>query len=116
MPQPTATEAAEAAPALPTLRPVTSCAPDEQRIQNYAARIVAGLGLKPTDDLHLFSGDGRPLPNLARVMFAMSAVELGALRASAELVEGAVARLALKAQAATEAGGADPNANSAPPI
>jgi len=109
---------AEAAPppVLPVLRPVVSCASDEQRIQNYAARIVLGLGLGPRDDLRLFGDDGRPLPNLARVMLAMSSVELGALRASAHLVEGAVARVALRAPAAVEAGRFDAGANPTPPI
>ena len=83
-------------PALPALRPVVSCAPDEQRIRNYAARIAQGLGLGPNDDLRLFDHDGRPLPNLTRVMLAMSSVELGMLRASASLVQGAVARAALR--------------------
>ena len=76
----------------PAPRPVFSCAPDEQRIQNYAGRMVQTLGLQPGDDLHLFEPDGRPLPNLARVLLAMSSFELGYLRASAELVHGAIAR------------------------
>jgi len=102
---------------LPVLRPVVSCASDEQRIQNYAVRIVQGLGLRPSDDLKLFESDGRPLPNLARVMLAMSSVELGVLRANAPLVEGAVARAALRAQqAAADAGKPDPGAISTPPI
>jgi len=96
-------------PALPALRPIVSCSADEQRIQNYAARIVQGLGLRPADDLRLFDGDGRPLPNLARVMLAMSSVELGVLRASASLVAGAVLRATLRAQAALDA-------NRTPPI
>src|SRR4029079_15361373 len=96
---PTATDAAPLA--LPVIRPIVSCASDEQRIQNYAARIVLGLGLGPNDDLRLFAGDGRPLPNLTRVMLAMSSVELGVLRASARLIEGAVARAALRVEAET---------------
>ena len=113
---PTATDAAPP-PALPVLRPVVSCASDEQRIQNYAVRIVQGLGLRPSDDLKLFESDGRPLPNLARVMLAMSSVELGVLRANAPLVEGAVARATLRAQqAAADAGKPDPGAISTPPI
>jgi hypothetical protein len=120
--RPVALAAAEAAPApaLPVLRPIVSCASDEQRIQNYAARIVQGLGLGPRDDLRLFGDDGRPLPNLARVMLAMSSVELGALRASAQLIEGAVARVALRvqaqAQAAVEAGAPGTGAIPTPPI
>lgn len=80
------------APAPTAPRPALSCAPDEQRLQNYAARIVRDLEIQPTDDLKLFEADGRPLQNLARVLLAMSSVELGTSRASAELVENAVAR------------------------
>jgi hypothetical protein len=99
------------------LRPVVSCASDEQRIQNYAVRIVQGLGLGPRDDLKLFENDGRPLPNLSRVMRAMSSVELGVLRANAHLVEGAVARATLRAQqAAADADKPDPGAIPTPPI
>jgi hypothetical protein len=113
---PTATDAAPP-PALPVLRPVVSCASDEQRIQNYAVRIVQGLGLGPRDDLKLFENDGRPLPNLSRVMLAMSSVELGVLRANAHLVEGAVARATLRAQqAAADADKPDPGAIPTPPI
>jgi hypothetical protein len=116
--RPAALAGAEAAPApaLPALRPIVSCASDEQRIQNYAARIVQGLGLGPRDDLRLFGADGRPLPNLARVMLAMSSVELGALRASAQLVEGAVARVALRASATAEAAALEAGAIPTPPI
>ena len=66
---------------------------DEVRIQAYAAKISGSVGLKPTDDLDLFGPDGAPRPNLAPVMLAMSAVELGTLRASPDLVEAAIARL-----------------------
>jgi len=77
----------------PPLRPaVSACAPDEQRIQNYAGRIVEGLDLAPGADLGLFAPDGRPQPNLARVLLAMSAFELGYLRASVDLVEEAIER------------------------
>ncbi|MCB8821162.1 hypothetical protein [Microvirga rosea] len=85
----------------------TACAPDEQRLRNYAARMVADLGLGPTDDLKLFSPDGMPSANLPAIMLAMSAVELGMLRASPELVEAAVARLreqAVAKRAAAEDG------------
>jgi len=78
--------------------PVRACTPDEGRIRNYAARIVAGLDLGPSDDLKLFAPDGTPLPNLPRVMLAMSSVELGMLRASLELIESAIARSAPQTQ------------------
>jgi hypothetical protein len=80
-----------------TPAPVPACVPDEQRIRNYAARIVADLGLEPTDDLALFNPDGTPRPNLPRVMLAMSSVELGVLHASTHLIEGAVERAARRA-------------------
>ena len=87
-PEPVAT-----ASTAPSLRPaVSACAPDEQRIQNYAGRIVEGLDLAPGADLGLFAPDGRPQPNLARVLLAMSAFELGYLRASVDLVEEAIER------------------------
>ena len=86
-------EPVAAASTAPSLRPaVSACAPDEGRIQNYAGRIVEGLDLAPGADLGLFAPDGRPQPNLARVLLAMSAFELGYLRASADLVEDAIAR------------------------
>ena len=87
-PEPVAT-----ASTAPSFRPaVSACAPDEQRIQNYAGRIVEGLDLAPGADLGLFAPDGRPQPNLARVLLAMSAFELGYLRASVDLVEEAIER------------------------
>jgi hypothetical protein len=77
----------------------SACTLDESRIRNYAARIVQGLDLGPADDLKLFAPDGTPQPNLPRVMLAMSAVELGMLRASMELIEAAIARAAPRPQA-----------------
>jgi hypothetical protein len=80
---------------MPTPKPatVTACAPDEQRLRNYAGRMVETLGLGPTDDLKLFEADGAPMPNLAAVMLAMSSFELGVLRATPDLVEGAIQRM-----------------------
>jgi hypothetical protein len=83
---------------LPKPAPIAACPSDEQRLRNYAGRMVEGLGVGPTDDLKLFTQDGVPLPNLARVMLAMSAFELGALRASPDLVERAIQRAAAKAE------------------
>ncbi|MDP4003398.1 hypothetical protein [Methylobacterium sp. NEAU K] len=80
-------------PLLDLRLPAPLCAGDEGRIQAYAARISASVGLKPGDDLDLFGPDGAPRPNLAPVMLAMSAVELGTLRAGPELVAGAITRL-----------------------
>lgn len=80
----------------------SACAPDEQRLRNYASRMVASLGLGPNDDLKLFDADGRPLPNLVHVMLAMSAFELGALRASPDLVEGAIERASARIEASVK--------------
>ena len=79
--------------------PVASCSPDEQRLRNYAGRMVAELGLGPTDDLKLFATDGTPLVNLTGVMTAMSSFELGMLRPSADLIDRAVQRAVLRAEA-----------------
>jgi hypothetical protein len=80
-------------PVLDLRLPAPLCTGDEVRIQAYAARISGSVGLKPGDDLDLFGPDGTPRPNLAPVMLAMSAVELGTLRAGPDLVDGAIARL-----------------------
>jgi hypothetical protein len=80
-------------PVLDLRLPAPLCTGDEVRIQAYAARISGSVGLKPGDDLDLFGPDGAPRPNLAPVMLAMSAVELGTLRAGPDLVDGAIARL-----------------------
>jgi len=81
-------------PVLDLRLPAPLCTGDEVRIRAYAGRIAASVGLKPDDDLKLFGPDDEVLPNLAPVMLAMSAVELGTLRAGPELVAGAVTRLA----------------------
>lgn len=73
-----------------------ACPSEEQRHRNYAGRMVDGLGLSPTDDLKLFAEDGTPQPNLTHVMLAMSAFELGALRAGPDLVEEAIERAAAR--------------------
>ncbi|WP_267358232.1 MULTISPECIES: hypothetical protein [unclassified Methylobacterium] len=80
-------------PLLDLRLPAPLCTGDETRIQAYAARISGSVGLKPGDDLNLFESDGTPRANLAPVMLAMSAVELGTLRAGPNLVAGAIARL-----------------------
>jgi hypothetical protein len=70
--------------------------------------MVQGLDLGLTDDLKLFAPDGTPLPNLPRVMLAMSAVELGVLRASMELIEAAIGRAAPRQQASAALDRAEP--------
>jgi hypothetical protein len=91
--EPAATASAAPKPA-PKVQVAAACPSEEQRHRNYAGRMVEGLGVGPADDLKLFAEDGTPQPNLTHVMLAMSAFELGALRASPDLVEGAVRRLA----------------------
>ncbi|MBF9194774.1 hypothetical protein [Microvirga terrestris] len=97
-----AKEAATIASAAPKpaqkVQVAAACPSEEQRHRNYAGRMVEGLGLGPSDDLKLFAADGTPQPNLTQVMLAMSAFELGTLRASPELVEGAIERAIAKVQ------------------
>lgn len=85
-----------ASPFLPAYRLIPpslpACADEERRQRNYAERISASLGLKASDDLKLFSSDGRPLPALSAVLAAMSAFELGTLRADPTVIAGAVLR------------------------
>ncbi|QRM31055.1 hypothetical protein [Microvirga sp. VF16] len=89
--------AASATPKLaPKVQVAAACPSEEQRHRNYASRMVEGLGLSPSDDLKLFAQDGAPQPNLTHVMLAMSAFELGALRASPDLVEQAIERAAAR--------------------
>jgi hypothetical protein len=95
--EPAATASAAPKPA-PKVQLAAACPSEEQRHRNYAGRMVEGLGLGPGDDLKLFAEDGTPLPNLVHVMLAMSAFELGALRASPDLVEGAIERAIAKVQ------------------
>ena len=80
-------------PMLDLRLPAPLCMGDPVRIEAYAGRISGSVGLKPGDDLDLFGPDGTPRANLATVMLAMSAVELGTLRAGPDLVAGAIARL-----------------------
>jgi hypothetical protein len=73
--------------------PVLSCASEMTRISNYAARVAAGVAKDADGDLGLFSADGTPTENLAKVMANMAAVEIGPLRASNALINLAVAQL-----------------------
>jgi hypothetical protein len=95
--EPAATASAASKPA-PKVQVAAACPSEEQRHRNYASRMVEGLGLGPADDLKLFAPDGTPQPNLTHVMLAMSAFELGVLRASPDLVEGAIERAIAKVQ------------------
>ncbi len=88
----------------PALRPPAPfCGSDEIRIQNYAARIAGSVGVKPGDDLGLFTPDGHATERLAPVLLAMSSVELGALRASPALVAAAIARAEAERAASRQA-------------
>lgn len=107
-PKPTRERATTTTAAAPKPPVATACAPDEQRLQNYAGRMVNGLGIGPKDDLKLFAADGKPLPNLASVMLAMSSVELGALKASPDLVNAAIDRAVRKIEASAQAGASVP--------
>jgi len=80
---------------LPPL-PKFSCAPETQRIANYATNIAAGVAAGPDADLALFDADGRPTPNFAKALFNMAAVEIGPLRATQALVDAAVERIAAR--------------------
>ena len=93
--EPAVTASAPSRPA-PKVQVAAACPSEQQRHRNYASRMVDGLGLSPTDDLKLFAEDGTPQPNLTHVMLAMSAFELGALRASPDLVEDAIGRAAAR--------------------
>lgn len=87
--------------------PVASCAGERQRIDNYAAKLAAGLAVKPTDDLHLFDEAGDPTPALATALLNMAGVEIGPFKATQALVDDAVDDLreivALRKQMAQEA-------------
>lgn len=83
--------------------PAPLCAGDETRIRNYAARIAASVGVGPEDDLRLFGEDGAAGANLLPVMRAMSAVELGTLQATPDLIAAAIARLQDRPAAAATA-------------
>lgn len=96
--EPAVTASAAPRPA-PKVQVANACPSEEQRHRNYAGRMVEGLGLKATDDLKLFAEDGTPQPNLAHVMLAMSAFELGVLRAGPDLVEEAIHRMGERAAA-----------------
>ena len=82
---------------LPPL-PKFSCAPETQRILNYAASIASGIAAGPDADLALFDAEGAPTPNFAKALFNMAAVEIGPLRAARTLVDAAAAALEKRAK------------------
>ena len=87
--------------------PIASCAGERQRIDNYAAKLAAGVALNPTDDLHLFDEAGDPTPALTIALLNMTGVEIGPYRGTEALIEDAVADLneivALRKQMAEDA-------------
>ena len=74
------------------LRPATTCASEANRIKSYAEKASAGVVASAEDDLALFTPDGEPTANLARVMENMSAVEIGPLRADKAVIAAGIAR------------------------
>ncbi|WP_262029552.1 hypothetical protein [Microvirga sp. Mcv34] len=99
----------------PKVQVASACPSEEQRHRNYATRMVEGLGLGPSDDLKLFSPEGRPLPNLAHVMLAMSSFELGTLRASPDLVEEAIERATARLKEEARGDGKKTDLSQVPP-
>jgi hypothetical protein len=75
------------------LPPMMSCAADAPRIEAYAQRAIAGIVTDSNQDLHLFTADGLPAENLARLMNNMASVEIGPLAARGWLIEAGVATL-----------------------
>ena len=74
------------------LRPILSCASETNRLLAYALKASAGVVASPQDDLALFTPEGEPTPNLARVMENMSAVEIGPLQADKAVIAAGIAR------------------------
>jgi hypothetical protein len=104
----TATAKPAPAPKMAGATQVSACAPDEQRLRNYAGRMVAELSVGPTDDLKLFTAEGMPLANLRTIMLAMSSFELGMLRPSESLVDAAIGRQAARVAEKQAAAAANP--------
>jgi hypothetical protein len=87
------------------LRPIINCDGETNRIKAYAQKASAGVAASPDEDLALFTPEGEPTPNLARVMENMSAVEIGPLRADKAVIAAGIARAMAairQAQAAKE--------------
>ncbi|WP_156964729.1 hypothetical protein [Methylocapsa aurea] len=86
------------------------CPDESQRIHNYALRAIQGIASSPDEDLHLFSPDGTPGPNLPRLMQNMAKVEIGPLAAGSELIAAAVEAEMRRNQAAAALAGPAPSA------
>ena len=74
------------------LRPIINCDSETNRLKAYAQKASAGVAASPEEDLALFTPEGEPTPNLARVMENMSAVEIGPLRADKAVIAAGIAR------------------------
>jgi hypothetical protein len=74
------------------LRPIINCDSETNRLKAYAQKASAGVAASPDEDLALFTPEGEPTPNLARVMENMSAVEIGPLRADKAVIAAGIAR------------------------
>jgi hypothetical protein len=80
-------------PRAPPLVPPASCSAELARINNYAAHVIEGVAKSADEDLKLFTPDGQPTENLAKVMINMAAVEIGPARPRAFLVATAATQL-----------------------
>ena len=85
------------------LRPIINCDSETNRIKAYAQKASAGVAASPDEDLALFTPEGEPTPNLARVMENMSAVEIGPLRADKAVIAAGIARAMAAIRQAQEA-------------
>jgi len=74
------------------LRPIVNCDSETNRLKAYAQKASSGVAASPDEDLALFTPEGEPTPNLARVMENMSAVEIGPLRADKAVIAAGIAR------------------------
>jgi len=97
-PEPTALPKALADLALPAPFPapnagVSTCGGELARIATYAAAIAQGVVGGPNEDLKLFTADGLPTDNLAKVMANMAAIEIGPARPREALIRIAMAQL-----------------------
>ncbi|QGM93228.1 hypothetical protein F7D13_03895 [Methylocystis rosea] len=107
-------------PPSPAPRPpplgVSNCSGELARIATYAANMAQGVVGGPNEDLTLFTADGAPTENLAKVMANMAAVEIGPARPRDALIRIAVAQLRQMLEGATKpAGDAAPAAAAAQP-
>jgi len=92
------------APRLPPFG-VSNCSGELARIATYAASVAQGVVGGANEDLALFTADGAPTENLAKVMANMAAVEIGPARPRDALIRIAVAQLRQLLEAPAKPGG-----------